>query len=540
MIACLQQLGITIHVQNTTITVSENSESIKNKEYLLDCHASGTTMRFLLSLCSIIPGTKILTGTESLLKRPIGDLVDALKKLGADITYINKKGYPPLKVRPAKKIQKIISIKGNISSQYLSGLLMVSPLIGDITINVTGALISKPYIDMTLATMKSFGMEVINNNYSSFIIPKQQYQASNFTVEGDVSSACYFAAIAALTQSTITLKNIYSDSRQGDMQFFSILKSMGNIIKKEKDNITIIGKGVKTVNVDMTTCPDQAQTLAVLAAFAKGKTTITGVASLRVKETERVKATQNELKKMGIKTTATKDILTIYGGNPKPAIIDTYQDHRMAMAFAVAGTKLSGVQINNPDVVTKTFPTFWEILKTIGVGIQTKTPDKLVLIGFMGSGKTSVAPLLAKKLSKTVVEMDDEIMKKSKRKTVQEIFAKDGEPAFRKKELLVAKSLENKDNVVISAGGGVVMNEKPMTYLGQNALIIFLQTSFETLKQRVGHMTDRPLWKNEQKTKELYNIRLPLYKRYADIIVETDGKSLGQVTNEIIEKIENL
>lgn len=369
MIDCLKTLGITCEVTPDQITVIGNIFTIQDKEYVLNANLSGTTIRFLTALACIIPGKKTIRGEEGLNNRPIGDLVNALRELGADITYLEKEGYPPLHIASQTLQQKSVILHGNISSQYLSALLMIAPLIGNITIHIDGEQISKPYIAMTLRVMQDFGVTVTNTDYTSYTSSTQQYTKNTYIVEGDYSSAGYFLAIAALTHATITLDNLNPNSVQADKAFVSILEEMGNDIVYKDTAITITGKHIKPVTVDMNACPDQAQTLAVLAAFAKGKTVITGIASLRVKETERIRAIEIELLKMGIRTESTPSSLTIYGGNPKPAAIKTYGDHRMAMAFAVAGAKLSGMQIENSEVVTKTFPMFWNTLESIGIGV---------------------------------------------------------------------------------------------------------------------------------------------------------------------------
>jgi 3-phosphoshikimate 1-carboxyvinyltransferase len=362
MIHCLQTLGIKIKVFKTKIDVIGSIENVKDKNYVLNANLSGTTIRFLLAFCTIIPGVQTLTGKEALQKRPIADLVDGLKQLGAKIEYIGKNGYPPLKILSSDLSSKTVSMSGKVSSQFFSAIMMISPIIGNITIHVLYTQISKPYIDMTIAIMKQFGVTIINNNYKNYVIRKQKYKQSEYTVEGDFSSAGYFFAIAALNKKTLKIKNLNSESKQADKKILGVLKKMGSKINFGKNEITISGNGIKAMTIDMTDFPDQAQTLAVLAAFANGTTKLTGVQSLRVKETERVVALQKELKKMSIRTTATKNTLTIYGGNPKPATIDTYGDHRMAMSFAVAKSKLPEIVINNPEVVNKTFPDFWKKL----------------------------------------------------------------------------------------------------------------------------------------------------------------------------------
>jgi len=249
---------------------------------------------------------------------------------------------------------------------------MISPIIGEVTINVLGNQISKPYIDMTIDTMDKFGVKVVNEDYKKYIVfGNQQYLINEYYVEGDYSSAGYFLGLAALTGSNITIKNLNPYSKQADRKFLEILQQMGNEVVLGEDQVTLIGHGIKAVNVDMEDCPDQVQTLAVLSTFAKGQTKITGVRSLRVKETERVKALEQEISKMGIKISSTNDSLTIEGGNPHSAEIDTYGDHRMAMSFAIAGAKLEGMIIKNSEVVSKTFPDFWEKLREIGVNYDS-------------------------------------------------------------------------------------------------------------------------------------------------------------------------
>lgn len=368
MIDCLKELGIKIEEKIEEIKVIGDIGEIGEKEYKLNAKLSGTTIRFLLALSCIIPGGKTVFGEESLNSRPIGELAGALKDLGAEIEYLEKPGYPPLFIKSSKLTSGKTILHGDISSQFFSALLMIAPIIGDLEIDVMGKQISKPYIDMTIDLMKYFGVNVKNQDYRKYMVDKDQvYIKKDYKVEGDYSSAGYFLALATLTKSNLTLQNLNKNSKQADQNFLKIIEQLGSKIKFKGNDLAIIGNGVKPINIDMENCPDQVQTLAVMLAFARGKSTITGVRSLRVKETERVLALQTELLKMGIKTQSTHDSLTIYGGNPKSAKIDTYNDHRMAMSFAIAGAMLDGTVINNPDVVTKTFPDFWKTLEKIGV-----------------------------------------------------------------------------------------------------------------------------------------------------------------------------
>lgn len=365
MIACLRTLGLRIETSTNQITIFDDISIIPRASYELFAKDSGTTIRFMTALLCVVPGTKIIKGSSRLNDRPINDLIVALKLLGAEINYLETEGQSPIEILSSSLYSESeVTIDASISSQFLSALLMIAPLLDGLKIHLRGKLISKPYVDMTIDAMHEWGVDVLKMTESSYFIRRNQhYQKDQYVIEGDFSSAGYFFAIAALTKSTITLKNLNPHSLQADRKFLNILISMGNEIKINNDEITIIGKAILPLSIDMEDCPDQVQTMAVLASFAKGITKISGVRSLRLKETERIQALKKELAKMGIKTEDTHDTLTIYGGQPQAAIIETYNDHRMAMAFAVAGTHLPGMKIRNPEVVNKTFPLFWQKLE---------------------------------------------------------------------------------------------------------------------------------------------------------------------------------
>jgi 3-phosphoshikimate 1-carboxyvinyltransferase len=367
MIGCLQTLGLKIETKPNQIIVHDDIRCVEDKNYQLFAHDSGTTIRFMLALLCIVPGIKTIQGSNRLNERPICDLVDALRELGAMIEYCNKEGQLPVKVSTSTLSGKSVNLKGDISSQFCSAILLISPYISQgFTIHIMGTLISKPYIDMTLSCMQDWGVKVTVQQGKNYFVPKHQfYKKKQYVIEGDFSSAGYFFAIALLTKSTITLENLNPSSVQADRKFLEILAKMGNIVNYEENKICIQGKQILALDIDMEDCPDQVMTMAVLAAFAKGITKISGIRSLRVKETERVLALKNELGKMGIRTEDTYNTLTIHGGSLHGAEIDTYKDHRIAMAFAVAGMHLPGLVIRHPEVVNKTFPDFWEVLRSL-------------------------------------------------------------------------------------------------------------------------------------------------------------------------------
>lgn len=365
MISCLQTLGLQIEQKPDQIIVQNDISCIKDKNYQLFAHDSGTTVRFLLALLCIVPGIKILQGSKRLNERPIKELVDGLRELGAGIEYCNKEDELPLKISTSTLSGSSIYLKGDRSSQFTSAILLISPYLSKgLTIHMIGPLISKSYVDMTLGCMQDFGVKVIEEN-GTYFVPASYYQKKQYVIEGDFSSAGYFFAIAALTKSTITLENLSYSSLQPDKKLLSILAKMGNQVRYEENKISVQGKGVLALDIDMEECPDGVMTIAVLAAFAKGITKISGVRSLRFKESERILALKKELSKMGIQTEDTDNTLTIYGGSPQKAEIDTYNDHRIAMAFAVSGLYLPGIIIRDPQVVNKTFPTFWKLLRSL-------------------------------------------------------------------------------------------------------------------------------------------------------------------------------
>ena len=540
MVSCLSRLGIEVTSGSDFIEVRGSILDVQEASYELDADLSGTTLRFLTALCCIIPGTQRLFGKAELNVRPIGELVNGLKQLGAKIEYLDREGYPPLLISSSTLSSGTVKLSGSESSQYLSALLMIAPIVGDVTITVPGKLISQPYVNMTIAAMKDFKVAVTKKSSKSYHIKQQPYMCREYRVEGDVSSASYFFAIAALNASTLTLKNLNPKSIQADMGFLKVLEKMGNTINYGKSEVTIIGKGIRPVDVNMQDCPDQAQTLAVLAAFAKGVTTISGIESLRVKETERIKALEQELEKMGIQTSSTVSSLKIHGGNPKPASIATHGDHRMAMAFAVAGTKLAGVEICDPDVVTKTFPVFWEKLTSIGVGVEY-IERNIVLVGMRGSGKTTVSKQLAEKLAIEHLDLDT-LMSQKLGASTADIVAEHGWDYFRDQEAAITKEVSALNQKLISTGGGVVLRPENVASLQKNGTVVMLHASPEVLVARLGDSSDRPALTDaetlEEEVEQVLAERQKLYEDAADVIIDTDSLSPEQVVAEILSLLD--
>ena len=329
---------------------------------------SGTTMRSLCAAICAGSGRYTLTGEPRMLERPIADLVDALRQVGAQIEYTGAEGCPPLDITARGLTGGTVGIRGNISSQYLTGMLMAAPMsLAPLTIEVEGELVSKPYIDMTIDVMRRFGIEVERSGYEWFRLPGgQSYQSpGSILVEGDASSASYFLSAAAIG-GAVRVNGVGDDSIQGDIAHAQVLERMGANVSSGPDWIEISKGALTGIDADLNHIPDAAMTVAVTALFAKGKTTIRNVHNWRVKETDRLAAMATELRKVGAGVVEGEDYIEITPPQKiLPAVIDTYNDHRMAMCFSLAALGDASITINDPDTVSKTFPDYFERLQEI-------------------------------------------------------------------------------------------------------------------------------------------------------------------------------
>jgi 3-phosphoshikimate 1-carboxyvinyltransferase len=330
---------------------------------------AGTAMRPLCAALAASQGEFILTGEPRMKERPIGHLVNALAQLEADITYLENPDYPPVKIKGKALTGGSVSIDGSISSQFLTAILMITPLLKtDTQINIEGELVSKPYIDITLNIMSRFGVEVHNNNYQSFTVKgNQSYQAvEKYMVEGDASSASYFLAAGAIKGGEVTVHGVGKLSVQGDKHFADVLEKMGAEVIWQDESITVKGKPLVSVDMDMNHIPDAAMTIATTALFAKGTTTISNIYNWRVKETDRLTAMATELRKVGAEVIEGEDYITITPpAKLQHAEIDTYNDHRVAMCFSLVALSNTPVTINDPKCTAKTFPDYFEKLAQV-------------------------------------------------------------------------------------------------------------------------------------------------------------------------------
>lgn len=370
MLNALRTLGVSISVDEggTDCRVQGIGGPFPASDAELFLGNSGTTMRSLCAAICLGNGDFTLTGEPRMWERPIKDLVDALRALGADIQYLKADGYPPLRIQANGLPGGNVKIRGNISSQYLTGLLLAAPLCeGDMTIEVEGELVSKPYITMTLDVMRRFGVSVVNEDFQTFKVSGGQPYVSpgQAHVEGDASSATYFLSAGAIS-GKVRVDGVGSDSVQGDIAHADVLKQMGASVSMGPDWIEVEHGDLHGVDLDLNHMPDAAMTVAVTALFAKGKTTIRNIYNWRVKETDRLSAMATELRKVGADVVEGNDYLEITPPEQiRAAVIDTYNDHRMAMCFSLAALGDATITINDPDCVSKTFPDYFDRLREI-------------------------------------------------------------------------------------------------------------------------------------------------------------------------------
>lgn len=331
---------------------------------------SGTSMRLLAGVAALGEGAYTFTGTPRMYHRPIGHLLEALNRLGVGARSLDDNGCPPVEIPGGQAGGGPVVINCSVSSQFLSSLLLMAPCTPKgMTITVSHGPVSRPYVDMTVDILRRFGIRVQREGYTRFeVAGGQTYRAGDYTVEPDASQAGYFWGAAAITGGSVTVKKVSFDSSQGDAGLARVFGQMGCRVEHNPEGITVTGGDLRSVTVDLADMPDMVPTLAVVAAFARGTTIIENVSHLKAKESDRLTSTCTELKKMGIAAVAENDRLLVTGGEPCGALIETYDDHRIAMSFAMAGLAVPGVRILNPNCVEKSFPTFWEVWETLGEG----------------------------------------------------------------------------------------------------------------------------------------------------------------------------
>lgn len=390
--AC-QALGCEIEKYDDRCIVQGTGGNLKTPGKVLDLQNSGTTLRFLTTMASLAPEHTELTGDDSLQKRPMQQLLDALKPLGVEAFSKNGNGLPPIIVKSGFSGGET-EIKGDVSSQYISSILLSAPYAENpVDLEVVGEFKSRPYVDLTLDIMEKFGVNVHQTGEKHYHLENQSYQARDYTIEGDYSSASYLIAAGAILNGEITVKNLFSDSKQGDKVILDIVKKMGAQIRQEKDHVMIRGPdksnpnnsslggvspsngelltaSLQGIDVDLENTPDLLPTVAALASVAQGTSHIVGVEHARFKETDRVHTMALELSKLGVRLKEEQDGLTIQGG-AHGGVVKSHGDHRLVMALTLVGLVTGGIHIQNASVHKVSFPNFPQVMQKLGCPVET-------------------------------------------------------------------------------------------------------------------------------------------------------------------------
>jgi len=331
---------------------------------LVDARQSGTTSRFLLPVAGLGEGLRRVDAGNRMRERPMGDVLDAVRALGASVHDIGSPGHLPVEIEGGTLTGGEVAVRGDVSSQFLSGLLLAAPAMpAGLVARLVGALVSQPYVHLTVEVMGAFGAVVEQPDARTWAVAPQAYVSTAYDIEPDASAASYVFAAAAVLGGRATVSGLGTAARQGDLAFVDLLEQMGATVERTPSSTTVIGSGtLRGIDTDMAQLSDTAQTLAVVAAFADGPTRVTGIGFIRGKETDRIGAVVAELRRLGVDADEEPDGFVVRPGPMRPATVQTYDDHRMAMSFAVAGLRVPGIQIADPGCVAKTFPGFWQLL----------------------------------------------------------------------------------------------------------------------------------------------------------------------------------
>jgi len=377
-INAIKQFGIKIEKNSNALTIHGTNGRLHSSRNKINVGDSGTLLRFIAGFAALAKGKTKITGSKRMQERPISDLLKSLTDLGVKCESANK--HAPIEILGGTFKGGKTSINGSISSQFISSLLMISPFAKeDVEISVNGKLASSEYIGLTISLMKKFGVKIENNNNRVFKIKSnQKYKSGNFTIQSDWASANYFLAAAAIVPGKVRINNLNFKLKQPESGFYKVLERMGCKIKLKENSIEITGDNkLKAIEADMSSMPDSAQTLAVAALFAGGTTKITGISNLRFKESDRINDTAAELRKLGAKADVKNGELIILPSKLKSAEINPHNDHRMAMSFAIAGLKIPGIKIGNPECVNKSFPAFFEKIHEMQKNNEDLTNDNI-------------------------------------------------------------------------------------------------------------------------------------------------------------------
>ncbi|SEG06649.1 3-phosphoshikimate 1-carboxyvinyltransferase [Lachnospira multipara] len=372
-ITSLLSLGFKLQVNEVDhyVTVCGCDGDIPKKEATIDVGSAGTAARFLTSMLALSDGEYTINASEQMKRRPMLPLFEALESLGASFTYLEEKGHLPVKVVGAKANGKTpeseVSIDISESTQFLSALLMTAPMLSNgLRVLITSKKTSGSYINITMDMMRQFGCEVFHDGASYDVPAGEHYRSRTYQIEPDVSAACYFYAAAAITGGRALVKNVHSNVMQGDMKFLDVLKQLGCAVTEEREGICVTGPvngEFSGIDVDMNDFSDQSMTLAAIAPFARTATCIRNIEHIRLQESDRIASMVSELNNLGIDVKEGRDRIEIMPGKPTPGLVDTHDDHRMAMSFALIGLLIDGIEIDNYECCGKTFENYFHVLE---------------------------------------------------------------------------------------------------------------------------------------------------------------------------------
>jgi 3-phosphoshikimate 1-carboxyvinyltransferase len=391
MLGAVARLGAAVEVDRVglAVTIDGTDGDIASGPVELDARLSGTTSRFVLPVLALGPGPYRLDGGAPLRSRPMATLFDALRAWGVEVVEEGEPGRLPVVVRgPAVAPPGVglppLDLAGDVSSQFLSGLLLTAPCLpGPVTLRLTTEAVSRPYLDMTVTVMRAFGARIDLPDDRTFVVAGRGsaggggYRSGRFAVEPDASAASYLFAAATITGGRVLVEGLTRDSLQGDVAFVEVLERMGAAVTYRPDGIEVVGPDVlRGVEADFSDISDTAQTLAAVAVFAREPTRVTGIGFIRAKETDRIAAVVTELRRCGIRADEEPDGFVVHPGLPTPATVQTYDDHRMAMSFALLGLRASGIAIADPGCVAKTFPDYFDVLESLRPGSSPATDPR--------------------------------------------------------------------------------------------------------------------------------------------------------------------
>ncbi|MFM1848890.1 MAG: 3-phosphoshikimate 1-carboxyvinyltransferase 2 [Pseudomonadota bacterium] len=538
----LGALGVAARRERDAVELRGTGGALTARGGAIDIFRSGTALRFLLPLIALATGAPtVITGDPRLQERPIGPLVEALRALGVTCEYLGASGCAPVRVTPRGGLEGgAIEIEGSMSSQFISSLLLAAPAFKNgVALRVRGAAASPSYIELTVKQMARCGIKVnreIVDGTAVYTVPRAPYRAGEYVVLPDASTAAYLWGVGAVTNGEVTIEGIDASSPEPDMQVATALAQMGCALSWGR-GFSVSGRGaLRPVRIDCSRFPDGALTVAAVAAFARGESVISGLQTLRMKESDRLRGAADLLGAVGISTQVEGDALVVAGGAPHGGSVETHNDHRLAMVGAVIGSAVEGVVIEAPHVVNKSCPEFWQLLRSVGVKTRWVREPLVALIGFMGAGKTTVAGLLREMRGVPVIELDEVILKLSARPSIAAIFELDGEEHFRElEERALRETIESLSAAggVISTGGGIVERQANVTQLRSETTVVYLKADFSSIEARLGEDLSRPLWRDRERARSLFDVRTARYVDGADLVIDTDRLTAADVARKV-------